>query len=330
LASQIIHFLRERFGMRNKTIRIAILTLSSLWTTISIAQTCHNLYPYADGAVYDNNGYDLRGFVKKNKTAATEKGNKINEYSENKWGYLMVNTVRVPSVSTPHGKWHDVSLNHSEYIDATLAMCVTKESLKSTWWARQCNSPLGPLVCTKVDDEGRLDVPNVRYTDISKELEIKKFTIVEYTNDRYNPRDYDVLANNYLLIENGLVRHDEDYKTIINFYNNFLSKFTYLDDPLLETKSFVTFFHGRDRQYVGYFKIANSKLAGHLETIEIRYERDKEIIVNSLFSKLNTRTVYVYGDDTFSLEKAMLKYAREHDLKLITRATNTTEKFNEK
>ncbi len=318
--------------MTIKTIKTAALLLLTAASGNSIAQTCHNLYPYADGVVYDNNGHDLNAFIKSNKDDAKHKGEMVKEYSNGTWGYLQIKNTKVPSLNTsPDPDLNKkVNLNYSEYIDATLALCNTIDGLKATWWSRQCNNPLGPLVYTKTDDKGKLDIENIKYTYIIKELETKHFTIVEYSGDGYNERDYEQLLKNYLLVENGTLKNGVDYKTMIEFYDNFLTKFTYVEDPLLENKSFITFFSGNKTKYVGYFNIVNHKLAGHVEAVDLQFEKDKDALVNNTFKKLTGNVVYVYGDDIYGLEKTMLKYGHTHNLKLNRRNTTTTEKFNEK
>jgi len=318
-----------------KTFKISAILLLSLIVTQTYAQICHNLYPYAEGVVYDNNGHDLAAFIKSNKSEVASKSGKIKEFSQGRWGYVQIKNARVPSLnSRPDRDLNkDVNFDYSGYIDATLALCNMKDAqqeddIKATWWARQCNNPEGPLVYTPTDDEDKLQVENIPYNYLLKEMETKQFTIVEYNSETYNQRDYDQLFKNYILIENGAIKDINDYKMMIEFYNNFLSKFTYVEDPLLENKSFITFFTGSKTKYVGYFNIVNNKLAGHIEPVKIEYERDRDTLVNNTFKKLTGSVVYVYGDDIFGLEKTILKYGHTHDIKLIRRNTDTTEKFN--
>jgi hypothetical protein len=314
--------------MMHKTLKISALLF--LFATGSNAQVCHNLYPYAEGVVFDNNGHDLAAFIKTNSRDVAFKSGKIKEFSDNKWGYLQVNNAKVPSINIhPSLESHRADLNHSEYINATLALFNTTEGVKATWWARQCNNPTGPLFYKKTDDNGKLTVDNVRYSALSKEMDLKTFTLVEYNDTTYNAGDYSLILKNHILLENLAVKDANDYKTIIDFYNNFLTKFTYLEDPLLGNKSFITFFTSGKTRYLGYFNIVNGKLAGHLEVADIRFEKDRETIVANTFRKLTGKVIYIYGDDLFGLEKTMLKYGQDHpSLKLIRRNTNTTEKFN--
>jgi hypothetical protein len=306
----------------------AILLLSAI-TCNSFAQVCHNLYPYAAGAVYDNNGHDLYGFLKRNKADALYKSGKINELSGGTWGYVQIKNARVPSINVIPGKDKRVTLSYSEFIDATLAIYKTSDGPKATWWARQCNNPTGPLFWKKVDDEGKLDVSPVRYTELSRDMDLKKFTVVEYNDSVYNQRDYDQLLKNYILVERDIVKDANDYKGIIEYYNNFLGKFSYTDDPVLMDKSFITFLSGNGARYIGYFNIVNGKLAGHLELADIQYESDKEVLVNRIAKKLTGKTIYVYGDDIFGLEKTFLKYKHSHhDIQIIRRTTDANETFN--
>ena len=314
--------------MMHNTLKISALLFLSMAAGNSFAQECHNLYPYADGVVYDNNGHDLNGFIKKNKTEAAYVGGKIDEFSGGNWGYIQVNNARVPSISVIPGKERKVVLSYSQIIDATVAITNTKDGLKGTWWTRQSNNPSGPLFYKKVNDEGRLEIPNIRYSDFFKELDIKKMTIVEHYDTTYNQRDYDQLLHNYILVEKGTVKDVNDYKSIIEFYNNFLSKFTNIDDPLLETKSFITFLTVNKTRYLGYFNIVNGKLAGHMELTDLQFEQDKDFLVNNTFKKLTGKTVYVFGDDIFGCEKNLLKYKHmHHGVEMIRNKTDATEKF---
>jgi len=316
-------------GMINKN-KIAALSLISLLAGNTYAQVCHNLYPYAQGVVSDNNGHDLDGFIKSNSKDVLAKAPKIKEYSDGAWGYLQVKNARVPTVDIHRvdDKYERVHLNYAESIDATLALCDTKDGLKATWWARQCNNPNGPLFQKRTDDDGKMDVSVIRYHDIMTDLDAKKFTIVEYNSQTYNRLDYDELLKNYFTLENGIIKDATEYRTIIEFYNNFLSKFTYVEDPLLEDKSFVTLFSTGNHKFIGYFNIANSKLSGHLEPVDIQFESDKDTVTHNIFKHLTGKKIFVYGDEDFGLEKTILRYAYAHKLKTIRRNTATTDKFN--
>jgi hypothetical protein len=315
--------------MMNK-LKIAAFGIVTLLAGNSYAQVCHNMFPYVQGVVNDNNGYDLVSYVKNSAKDVAVKAAKINEYSGGEWGYIQVKVIKAPSVEIErvNDKYVKNHLNFSQPIDATLAMCNTKEGMKATWWARQCNNSAGPLFYKKADDAVKTDMPIVYYTDVTKELAAKKFTLVEYNNETYNRRDYDQMLKNYITLENGIVKDAGEYKTIIDFYNNFLSKFGYVSDPLLEDKSFVTFFTAGKNRYAGYFNIENSKLSGHLEPVDIQYEKDKDTVVNNTFKKLTGKTIYVYGDDIYGMQKNMLRYGHLHNVKLIRRKTNTNKKFN--
>lgn len=312
-----------------RSIRISAIALLSLAAGQVSGQVCHNLYPYAAGVVDDNNGHDLFGFLKSNKTEANYKGGKIDDFSGGTWGYIQVNNARVPSINILQDKYKTVVLNHGQAINATVVIAKSKDGIQATWWARQCNNPQGPLFWKKTDDDSKLDPPAVRYGEVTRNLETKKFTIVEYNDSIYNERDYDQLLKNYMLIENGIIKDVNDYKMIVDFYNNFLSKFSYTDDPVLEHKSFVTFLSSGKTRYVGYFNIVNGKLAGHLEVADLQFEDDMTHLVNKVMKKMSSKTVYVYGDDIFGLEKTFLKYKHEHhDITFARRNTNMAETFN--
>jgi len=314
---------------RFNALKLSTLLFVSACVTGASAQLVHNQYPCAECAVFDNNGNDLKGFIKSNKRDLDIKGSKVNEYSGNNWGYLQIRSAAVPTINKYGEKKGD--LNYAEVIMATFALYKSPDGAKATWWARECNSPNGPLTFRKVKDEGEpLEIENVRYETVTHELESKVFTIVEYYNDLYNERDYDMLLKNYMLMENGPVKDPTDYKAVIDYYNDFLKKFTYVDDPILGKRSFITFFAGSNNsKYIGYFNMVNSKLAGKLEAIDFQYESDKDTLVNKVFNKLKGGVVYVYGDETFGMEKPMVKYAREHNVKLKLPRTNTTKQFND-
>jgi hypothetical protein len=303
-------------------VKITTLVLLCVAANNSFAQY-KNLYPCGECAVYDNNGNDLNGFIKSNTKQLNYFGSKVNEYSDNTWGYMEVKTVRVPSIDQQR------NLNHSEYINTTLALYKTKDGAEATWWGRQANTPKGPLVSKMVDDNGQAGMDIVRYWNVTHALEQKTFAIVDYYNNDYNQLDYDVLLKNYLLVEHGTVKDINDYKSIVSFYDTFLTKFTYLDDPLLGHKSFITFFTSNNTKYMGYFNIVNGKLAGHLEGVDIQFEKDKDELVKTTFRKLTGNVVYVYGDDIFGLEKNILNYGHNNKIKLIRRKTTTSKKFND-
>ena len=311
------------------TLKITAALLFCLTTGRSIAQLDHNQYPCAECAVYDNNGNDLKGFTISNKKDLYTKGGKVNEYSGNTWGYLQVRSASVPSINKTGERKGE--RNYGENIMATYVLYKTKDDAEATWWARETNSPKGPLTGRKIkDDDQGLAIPSVRYETITDDLGSKTFTIVESYNNLYNERDYDILLKNYMLMSNGTVVNTADYKSIIDFYNDFLKKFTYVDDPVLMKRSFITLFTGSsDRKYIGYFNIIDGKLAGKLEAVDFVYNKDKDTLVKKVFTHLAGSTVYVYGDENFDLEKPIVMYAREHAIKLRRRHTNTTRKFNE-
>ncbi len=293
------------------------------------AQLMHNQYPCAECAVGDNNGNDLKGLIISNKRDLYEKGDVVNTASGNTWGYMQIRSATVPSVNKSGEKKGE--LNYVEAITATYALYKTKDGAQAAWWARETNNPKGPLTSRMVKETGDApEIPIVRYETITEEIEPKVFTIVEYSNNLFNERDFDVLLKNYVLVENGAIKTNEDYKSIISFYNDFLKKFTYVDDPILGKRSFITMLATpAGNKYIGYFNIVNGKLAGHLEFVDFQYQKDKDALVKKIFGKLTGSLVYVYGDDNFDLEKPIVMYAREHEIKLKRRHTNTDKKFNE-
>lgn len=282
-----------------------------------------NQFPCAECAVYDNNGHDLRGFMNTNKKELYLKGNTVNEYSNNTWGYLQIGNAHVPSLNKQG------NLDYTEYIDATLALLKTPDGAKATWWARQTNAPRGALVYIKTEDKDKLDIPNIRYTDLIHELDTKKFTLVEYYNETYNITDYDVLFGNYILMKAGTIKDVNDYKLVVDYFSNFLSKFSRISDPMMEGKSFLTFLNFNNHKYFACFNIVNSKLAGRLMIADIQYETDKLPVTQELFKKLTGRNVFIYGDDLFGMEKTIIKYARPKGIKLIRKKTTDTKSFNE-
>ena len=315
--------------MKNlNTLRITALLLCAVSGNVN-AQLQHNQYPCAECAVYDNNGNDLRGFIISNKRDLDAKGSVVIAASDNMWGYLQIRSATVPSVNKTGEKKGE--MNFGEPITATSVLSKTKDGAQAAWWARETNNPKGPLTSKMVKMEGDAPaIPIVRYDNLTKDLESKTFTIVEYYNNLYNERDYDVLLKNYFLVENGTIKDKEDYKSIVSFYNDFLKKFTYVDDPIVSKRSFITLMTAASgNKYIGYFNIVDGKLAGKLDPIDFQYQKDKDTLVKKVFTKLTGGLVYVYGDENFDLEKPIVMYAREHAIKLKRRHTNTTKKFNE-
>ncbi len=309
------------------TLKIAALFLLCIPAGRSFAQLDHNQFPCAECAMSDNNGNDLKGFTISNKSDLFRKGSKVNEYSGNTWGYLQVRSATVPSINKKGEKKGE--RNYGETIMATYVLYKTKEDAQATWWARETNSPKGPITSRIIKDES-LAIPATRYETITEDLASKTFTIVESYNNLYNERDYDVLLKNYMLLSNGTVKNTTDYKSIIDFFNDFLKKFTYVDDPVLMKSSYITLLTGNSgTKYIGYFNIVDGKLAGNLESLGFQYERDKDTLVKKVFTHLAGKTVYVYGDENFDLEKPIVMYARLHDIKLRRRHTDTPRKFND-
>jgi hypothetical protein len=231
----------------------------------------------------------------------------------------------VPSVSSKWEKKGD--LNVSAFIRTTLVMNKSKDAEQATWWARECNLNNGPLVQIKVNDEGKLDMDHARYEKLMGSMAPVKFTLVEYT-DTFNARDYDNMLKNYILTKCGDVDVN-DYKPMVDFYNGFLGKFTNTDDAALGNSSFVTFFTGAgNAHYMGYFNMVNGKLAGKLEALDVQYDRDRDTVISHTFKKMSGKTVYIYGDDTYGMDKKLILFGRAHDIKLRRRKTNVTTRFN--
>ena len=310
--------------MKLNAIKLSALLLMSVPACEATAQLLiHNQYPCAECAVFDNNGTDLRGFINSNKSSLLSRGNKVNEFSNNTWGYVQVKNIKVPSTNK------EGNLNYYEAMDVTLALHKTDESADATWIARETNAQQGPLVYLKTNDEGKLGLENTKYTKVAKELESKKFTLVEYFNDTYSDRDYDVLFHNYIVLKSGTIKDASGLKAVIDFYDNFLSKFVYVNDPVLGNRSFVTFFSANDTKYIAWFNIVNGKLAGHLDVFNVQYERERPVLVNDVFKKLKGNVVYIYGEETFGLDKDIVNYSREHSIKIKYKKTTSSKKFNE-
>jgi len=304
--------------------RVLPLLLLSVVSSSVFAQPIHyNRLPSIEAATYDNNGNDLRGFIKTNKNELNLRGSAVNDYSANHWGYMQIKTVKVP------GEDKKGNLNYYQTFDVTLGLYKTTNGAKGTWWAREYNSANAPMLYYKTNEAGRLDMENVKYTDITRELEGKTFTIVEYYDSSLNTKDLDMLLKNTLYIKSGSVKNVEDYKTIIDFYNTFLSKFTTLNDPMLEDKSFITFVRTANARYIGYFNVLNGKLTGRLELLDLQFEAEKPKFVNAMLKNITGKEIYVYGDKTFGMEKTLNKRAEVNNLKLYRKYTTMTGKFNE-
>ena len=306
---------------------IAALALSGMVAATATAQkTCKNLSPCADCAVHDNNGNDLAGFVSAYRKQLGINGSKVNDLSNGEWGYLLMRTANVPSVST---KWETKGdLNHSAYIRTVLVMNKTKEKESATWWARECNLDNGAVVELPAKEKGKVPMEQMRHEKLMNAVSLKKITLVEYL-DTFNMRDFDNMLKSHIVAKLGTIKQ-EDYRSVIDFYNGFLGKFSYIDDPVLTKMSFVTLFTGASgTQYMGYFNVVNSKLSGTLQSLNIEYERDRDTLVKKTFKKLDTKTVYVYGDDSFGLDKTLIKYAKNNDMKLRRRKTNVSMRFND-
>jgi hypothetical protein len=204
----------------------------------------------------------------------------------------------------------------------------TKDAAQATWWARECNLDNGPLVQIKVAEAAKVEMDQQRYEKVMGSLSSKKITLAEYL-DTFNMRDYDNLLKNHILAKCGDIKNG-DFKNVVDFYNGFLNKFSYIDDPVLSKMSFITFFTGASgTQYIGYFNHVNSKLSGRLEALDIQYERDRDSVVKRTFRRLTGKTVYVYGDDSFGMDKTIITYAKNNDLKLRRRTPAAAAKFND-
>ena len=292
----------------------------------SYTKTCRNPYPCGECAVFDNNGNDLRGFISTNKRELNSRGSVVNDYSNGTWGYMQVKTASVPSV-IHDDRQHIGELNYSQYIRATLALYQGKNNEKATWWARQCGLSSSPLVFIKTTEP--MDMDLVQYSNVFNELSKKKMTIVEYYDTSYNDRDYDNMLKNHIMVSGLAFKDADEYKPIMDFYNGFVSKFAYTEDPVLENKSFITLFSTSRNKYLGYFNIVNGKLSGKLETVDLQYERDKDTLVAHTFKKLTGSVIYVYGDDTFGMDKNIIGYGRKNNLKLKRWNTAAARRFND-
>ena len=302
----------------------SLLLLGVVCGGAAMAQPLHyNKYPGTDAATYDNNGNDLRGFSKSNKNELMARGTRVNEYSNNQWGYMQTHLVKVP------GQDKKGNLNFAQTFDVTLAMYKTQNGVKGTWWGHEFNGKNAPLLYFKSDKEGMLDIENVKYTDITRELETKTFTIVEYYDSALATKDMDMLLKNTIYIKGGTVKNYEDYKNIIDFYNGFLGKFSTVNDPMLEDKSFVTYVRTPTARYIGYFNVVNGKLSGRLELLDLQFESEKPKFVNAMLKNITGKTIYEYGDKTFGMEKTLMHRAEANNLKVIRKMTNMTGKFND-
>lgn len=279
--------------------------------------------------MHDNNGNDLAGLTRNYKKQFNAAGDMVINASNDEWGYMLVRTANVPSVSS---RWETKGdLNYTTPIRTTLAMVKSKESNAATWWARECNMDNGPIVQIRTKSQGNeeVELPQQRHERVFHGLEAKKMTLIEYL-DTFNMRDYDYLIRkNHIVSKLGAI-NTEDYKTIVGYFNNFLGKFSYTDDPLITRMSFITFCTGNSGdKYMAYFNVENDKLSGTLERLNIQYESDRDSLVKHTFAKLTTRTIYIYGDDSYDLDKTMIKYAKDNEYKLRRRKTNVTTKFND-
>lgn len=303
----------------------ALLLLATAGRVAAQPTVCKNQYPCSVCAVYDNNGNDLRGFINSNKRQLELRGGKLNEASGGKWGYLLVRTANVPSVSSKWEKKGD--LNMAAFIRATYVMNKTKDGEQATWWARECNLNNGPLVQIKVNDEGKLDMENVRYEKLMNGLSGMTFTLVEYA-DTFNARDYDNMLKSYIATKCGAIDVN-DYRGLVDFFNGFAGHFTTTEDAALTNSSFIAFYTGASNtRYIAYFNMVNDKLSGRLDVLDLQYEKDMDTTINHIFPKLTGKNIFIYGDETYGMDKRMIMYGKNHDLHLKRRRTNVSGKFN--
>ncbi len=300
---------------------LAVLLLSAATGAVT-AQIRHNdKFPSPESATYDNNGNDLRGFINTNKTVLNAHGGYVAEQSGNSWGYLQVKNVKVP------GQNKKGELNYYASFDVTLALMKSTEGAKATWWAREYNNAQGPMLYFKAGDA--LGIDNVKYSEILTDLRPKKWTLVEYYDTVFSPKDYDIILGNSIYMKGGSIKENGDYSSMIVFYNSFLSKFGDTRDAVLEDKSFITFFKGASTNYIGYFNIVNGKISGYVDAIDAPFERDRVKMINEVFKKLTGTYVYVYGDDAFGMEKIIRQRAEKSNIKTDRRMTSMSGKFNQ-
>lgn len=283
----------------------------------------NNKFPSPESATYDNNGNDLRGFINTNKAVLNARGSYVNEQSGNTWGYLQVKHVKTP------GQSKKGELNYYAAFDVTLALYKSADGAKATWWAREYNNPQGPLLYYKAGDPAMLAMENVKYNEVLTDLRPKKMTLVEYYDSAFNAKDFDILLGNTVYMKAGTMKDNSDYGTMISFYNSFLSKFSAFNDAVLEDKSFITFFKNGASNYIGYFNMVNGKLSGYVEMIDAPFERDRIKLINDVFKKLTGTYVYVYGDDTFGMDKIIRQRAEKSNMKTDRRMTTMSSKFNQ-
>ena len=281
-----------------------------------------NKFPSPESATFDNNGNDLRGFINTNKNVLNAVGSAVNDASGFSWGYLQVKTVKIP------GQDNKGNLNYYESFDATLALTRGRDGNKATWWAREYNQSRGPLLYYKVGDPGILSIDNVRYTEVINDLQQKAFTLIEYYDSTGNSKDFDILLKNIIMVRSGTIKDIGDYKTLVDFYNGFLGKFSEVNDPVLDDKSFISFFKGNGSDYVGYFNIVNGKLSGRLELIDAPFERDKIKMVSDIFKRLTGNFIYIYGDAPFGMDKMIVRRAEAGNMKVAIKNYSMTSKFN--
>jgi len=300
----------------------AFLILGSIAASAS-AQVITNKFISPECATWNNNGTDLRGFITSNKSDLYAKGGKILDYSNSNWGYVQVKNAKVPSQDKKG------ELNYYQSFDATLLLQKTKDGGRATWWSRQYNMSNQPIVYLKVGADKDLGLENVKYTDITRELETKVMTVIEQFTEVANPRDFEVMFKNCLFVRSGVIKSETDLRPMYSFYNKFLGKFQSFSDPMLENKSFVTFWTGGDNKYIGYFNVVNGKLSGRLEIVDGSYEKDQAKLINDIFKDLTGSTVCIYGDNTFGLDRFITKKADAKNLKLVYKTPSDSRLFNE-
>ncbi len=280
--------------------------------------------PSPEGAIYDNNGNDLRGFINKNKSDFEAKGNKVSDASGDTWAYIQARNVKTP------GADKDGNRNYRQNFDVTLAMLKTKDGAKATWWTREYNMPQAKLLYYNVGDPALLGYSNVKYAEVMNDAAAKSFSLVEYTDTLITRADFEQMLKNCIFVKNGTLADMDDYKPMVEFYNGFLSKFTNVNDPVIDNKSFLTLFTGKSKKrYAGYFNVVNGKLSGTVVLVDAPFERDRIKFLNDVFHNLTGSSVHVYGDDYFDMEKLIRARAEKGNLKVDFRKTSSRKKFNE-
>ncbi len=290
--------------------------------SVSAQKLNPNRFPSPTSILYDNNGNDLKGFSLKYKNDFENKGSIVLQAGGSDWSYVQLKNIKSPGINKKG------ELNYLNAFDVTLLTYKTRTSGKATWWSREFNLPEGKLQYFKAEDDGKIPYDVVKYTDVTNELQNKKMTIAEYVDTLTRPHDFELLFGNTLFVKAGTVREASDYSAIVAFYTKFLEKFTNVNDPVLDDKSFVTFVKAGSTEYVGYFNMVNGRLQGFLDKPESGFERDKVKFVNEIFRNITGAVVYVYGDDQFGMGKMVKAKVDKANLKMEMVKTSSSKKFN--